>query len=78
MLVLYFTQSRNWEIVDAIKIVGLSYGIGSFGYIAAAIVGEFFLIRRNIIRIRRFIHSEMKGWPTLDGNLILIFNYNFP
>ncbi len=49
MLVLYFTQARNWEIVDAIKIVGLSYGIGSFGYIAAAIVGEFLLIRRNTI-----------------------------
>ena len=43
MLVLYFTQARNWEIVDAIKIVGLSYGIGSFGYIAAAIVGEFII-----------------------------------
>ncbi len=32
-----------------------------------------FLIRRNIIRIKRFVQSEMKGWPTLDGNLILIF-----
>jgi len=49
MLVLYFTQAREWEFSDAIKIVGLSYGIGSFGYIAAAIVGEFFLIRRNTI-----------------------------
>ena len=41
MLVLYFTQARDWNIVDAIKIVGYSYGIGAFGYIAAAIVGEF-------------------------------------
>jgi len=32
-----------------------------------------FLIRRNVIRLKRFIHSDMKGWPTLDGNLILIF-----
>jgi MFS family permease len=49
MLVLYFTQERGWDIVDAIKIVGYSYGIGAFGYIAAAIVGEFLLIRRNTI-----------------------------
>ena len=32
-----------------------------------------FLIRRNIIKVKRFLSSEMKGWPTLDGNLILIF-----
>ena len=36
-------------MVDAIRIVGYSYGIGAYGYIAAAIVGEFFLIRRNTI-----------------------------
>ena len=39
MLVLYFTQESEWSIVDAIKIVGYSDGIGAFGYIAAAIVG---------------------------------------
>ncbi len=49
MLVLYFTQARGWDMVDAIKIVGYSYGIGAFGYIAAAIVGEFLLTRRNTI-----------------------------
>jgi heterodisulfide reductase subunit C len=32
-----------------------------------------FLIRRNIMRIRRFHNKEMKGWPTSDANLILIF-----
>jgi heterodisulfide reductase subunit C len=32
-----------------------------------------FLIRRNILSIKRFLNSEMKGWPTLDANLILIF-----
>src|SRR5690606_1945571 len=30
-----------------------------------------FLIRRNVIKIPRFAKPEMKGWPTLDGNLIL-------
>ena len=32
-----------------------------------------FLVRRNILKFSRFLSSEMKGWPTLDGNLILIF-----
>lgn len=31
-----------------------------------------FLIRRNIIRVKRFWSYEMKGWPRLDGNIILI------
>ncbi len=32
-----------------------------------------FLIRRNLLKIPRFVKSEMNGWPTLDANLILIF-----
>ena len=32
-----------------------------------------FLIRRNILKIRRFLSQEMRGWPSIDGNLILIF-----
>lgn len=32
-----------------------------------------FLIRRNLLKIPRFRKSEMTGWPTLDANLILIF-----
>ena len=47
-----------------------SFEILAFLVIVACII---FLIRRNIIRIKRFIQSEMKGWPTIDGNLILIF-----
>jgi heterodisulfide reductase subunit C len=31
-----------------------------------------FLIRRNIIRIKRFLSPEMGGWPKTDANLILI------
>ena len=30
-----------------------------------------FWIRRNIIRLKRFIKPEMEGWPKKDGNLIL-------
>jgi len=32
-----------------------------------------FLIRRNILSIKRFMSPEMKGWPKSDANLILIF-----
>lgn len=32
-----------------------------------------FLIRRNVIKVERFHKPEMKKWPTLDGNLILVF-----
>ncbi len=31
-----------------------------------------FLIRRNLLKVPRFQKPEMKGWPALDGNLILI------
>ena len=31
-----------------------------------------FLIRRNVLRVPRFTKPEMKGWPAMDGNLILI------
>lgn len=31
-----------------------------------------FLIRRNILHVGRFMKPEMKGWPWLDANLILI------
>lgn len=32
-----------------------------------------FLARRNALKLPRFHKPEMKGWPKLDGNLILIF-----
>ena len=30
-----------------------------------------FLVRRNLLKIPRFVKSEMNGWPRLDGNIIL-------
>lgn len=32
-----------------------------------------FLIRRNIIQLKRFVHSDLKGWPKSDANYILYF-----
>ncbi|MBF25438.1 MAG: Fe-S oxidoreductase [Flavobacteriales bacterium] len=49
--------------------------IGSFEILALLVLVScvIFLIRRNILRIKRFWSPEMKGWPTSDANLILIF-----
>ena len=40
---------------------------------AALISAIVFLFRRNVLKIKRFQMPEMKGWPFLDANLILIF-----
>ncbi|MBT0809869.1 4Fe-4S dicluster domain-containing protein [Litoribacter ruber] len=40
----------------------------AFGSLVASVI---FLIRRNIIKLRRFTARELIGWPKLDANLIL-------
>ena len=45
-----------------------SFEILAFLVILAVLV---FWIRRNIVRLQRFIKPEMEGWPKKDGNLIL-------
>jgi MFS family permease len=49
LLTAYFRESLGWDAEQAIQTVGLSFLIGAFGYVLAAIVGEFFLSRRNTI-----------------------------
>jgi len=39
----------------------------------AFIATVIFLARRNLLKVPRFKKPEMKGWPSLDGNLILVF-----
>ena len=48
--------------------------INSFEILALLVLVSclIFLARRNIIRLRRFIHSDLNGWPRTDANLILI------
>lgn len=45
-----------------------------FEFLAVAVLLSciFFLIRRNILKIRRFWMYEMTAWPRLDANVILI------
>jgi len=45
-----------------------SFEILAFLVIVAVII---FWIRRNVIKLQRFIKPEMKGWPKNDANLIL-------
>ena len=40
--------------------------------VLAFVATVIFLWRRNLLKIPRFIKDEMKGWPTLDANYILI------
>ena len=39
--------------------------------VLAFIATFVFLARRNLLKVPRFHKPEMKGWPTLDGNIIL-------
>ena len=52
-----------------------SFLIGSFEILAFLVLLAcvLFMIRRNVLQIKRFVMQEVKGWPKLDANLILIF-----
>ncbi len=45
-----------------------------FEFLAIAVIVSciIFLIRRNVLKVRRFHAQEMTAWPQLDANLILI------
>ncbi len=46
-----------------------------FEWLAAGVMIAcmIFLIRRNVLKVNRFSGMEMKSWPLMDANLILIF-----
>lgn len=48
--------------------------IGSFEILALGVwvACAIFLIRRNIIKLKRFMGRELQGWPKSDANYILI------
>ncbi len=49
--------------------------IGSFEILAFLVLVAvlIFYARRNIIKLKRFVHSDLKGWPKSDANYILYF-----
>jgi heterodisulfide reductase subunit C len=57
--------------------LGGLYGflISSFEILALLVLVAviIFWARRNVIKLKRFLNPEMKGWPKNDGNIILYF-----
>ncbi len=57
--------------------MGIAYNvlIGAFEILAILVLVAVitFLVRRNIIKLKRFIHNDLKGWPKSDANYILYF-----
>ncbi|MBD3639117.1 MAG: (Fe-S)-binding protein [Crocinitomicaceae bacterium] len=43
--------------------------------VLALIATLVFLARRNLLKVPRFVKSEMTGWPKLDGNIILYLEF---
>ena len=52
-----------------------SFLIGSFEILAFAVIAAviIFWLRRNVIKLWRFAHGDLKGWPKSDANIILYF-----
>lgn len=51
-----------------------SWLINSFEFLAVGVivVCVVFLVRRNVIKLRRFMSRDLDGWPRSDANYILI------
>ena len=51
-----------------------NYLINAFEFLAVTVLLAcvIFLIRRNALKIKRFISNDLKGWPKSDANYILI------
>ena len=57
-------------------VLGSAYGVAMniFEFLAIAVLVSCaaFLIRRNVMKVERFTKPELKGWPAMDANLILV------
>lgn len=57
------------------KVLGPAYGLitaGAEGFFVLVFVATVaFMIRRNVLKVKRFSGVEMSSWPRLDANLIL-------
>jgi MFS family permease len=62
----FFIETRGYTPADAASLIGLSNGIAVFGYLAAALVGEFVLTRRTV-----FVLWCLGGAAALGGLLWL-------
>ncbi len=82
----------NIEVIEILidGVFGTHRVLGFLGGFYNAMIGFFeilalltliscviFLIRRNIVKVRRFLNPEMKGWPSKDANYILYMEIAF-
>ena len=50
-------------------LIGIFEGLALLVFVAVLV----FWLRRNVMRLKRFMSSEMRGWPRQDANLIIYF-----
>ena len=65
----YFPRLYN-ILIGSFEILAFLVLISWVWFMISVII---FWIRRNFLKIKRFLKEEMKGWPKLDANLILYF-----
>lgn len=70
----YFVESRNFPIGSSALLVGVGNGVAVFGYVLAAVVGEFVLTRRTTVVIWTLLGALMffalvwgteEFWPSI-------------
>lgn len=64
-----------WGLLEGTFLAGIyTLGINLIEILSvlAFVATVIFLSRRNIIRLARFQKPELKGWPSLDANIILL------
>lgn len=66
-------QHRIFSYVLPFTFYNFLVGFFEFLAVGVIVVCVIFLVRRNVLKIERFWKPEMKTWPRMDANLILIF-----
>jgi heterodisulfide reductase subunit C len=64
-----------WRVLEGTLFSGIyTLGINLIEILSvlALVATVIFLSRRNILRLARFQKPELKGWPSLDANIILL------
>ena len=78
LLPFYLQIDRAFTEKEAVAMVGSAYAIGSFGYIFAAVVGEFLLTRRNTIVLWALLggsaFSGLIWWAETSNQIIIAFS----
>ena len=68
-----FGTHRLFQGYLGTQLYGMLIGIFEVLALLVFVSVIIFWIRRNVIKIKRFLNKEMKGWPKNDGNFILYF-----